>query len=243
MSNTSPFASEGASPKPTRICIGSLTHLSDVALTDGAARGKEDYYKIPYKLSASDSRDQIGTFLFIPQFFEPTYSPRRDPSKSHKFVYSNNIYRDDDQFNLLASPNINVQRVGLATLPGLCGSEQVFNEIGRKLQEQFCQTTPEEFARVVHDTLTALMLTEDHQIGYVLKQQFQSSGRLNEKGYEEKIPGKYYEIAGFFWPTEKAVEMLEKKVEKFNSSAKTYGYKAEMTFALDTPFASGASSD
>src|SRR5690348_14662222 len=93
--NNNPFASEGVGPKPTLICIGQISSLSEVANTNGSERGKEDYYKITYKIAGSDNREQIGTFLFAPMFFAPTYSPRNDDSKSHKFVYSNNIWRED----------------------------------------------------------------------------------------------------------------------------------------------------
>ncbi len=245
MTNT-PFASEGAAPKSTLICIGQLTTIGEVANNNGSERGKEDYYKITYKLSGNGDRDQVGTFLFTPEFFEPTYNPRKDQSKSHRFVYSNNIWREEvANFNLLASPNANTQRVGLPTLPGLCGSQEKFVEVGSALQNAFCTTQDAgKFARLVQDTLTELAEDENHQIGYVLKQQFSGTGRYNERGYEEKIPGKYYEIVGFFYPTEDTVQMLEKKVEKFNSSEKTGGYRAAMTFSLETPFsAAGAAND
>lgn len=235
-SAASPFASEGAAPKPTLICIGEVASIGEAVHNDGASRGKEDYYKIRFELTGNGAhRNPSGTFLFIPEFFSPHYTPRNEQSKSKKFVFANNIWREEhSSFNLLASPNAKTQRVGLPNLPGLCGSQDKFNEVGQTLQNDYLTVQdPVEYARRVQEVLQSL---EGTQVGYILKQQFQETGRLNEKGYPDKIPGKYYEIAGFYYPTEENVEMLQDKVAKFNASEKTYGYHALMTFSTEIPF-------
>ena len=234
------FNSEGAKKKFTLVCLGKLEVIGDVGITvqkTDARTGelKPQYYKVPFEVSGAGSYgNQKGTFLWTPEFLEPGYLPARDESASRRFVFSNNIYREEADYNLLASPISDIQRVGHATLPGLCGSEEKFAEVTDTLQGLFC-SEPDipTLAGKVQEVLESLVGTV---VGYVMKQQFQKTDQVDSQGKSIYLALKYSEIAGFYYPTEKNIKFLQKKVEQFNGKAKAGGYRAQMNFDTDVPF-------
>lgn len=126
------------------------------------------------------------------------------------------------------------QYVGLAKLHGICGSAEKWAEVSGALQDAFEAEGNEytdEFLSTLHDILQDLVGTN---VGYILKQQIIDSDEINEKGRFVKVPGNFYELAGFFFPDEKTIEKINDAIETFNKE--THDRRAVKLFDESIPF-------
>jgi len=134
----------------------------------------------------------------------------------------------DPQFSLYG------QYTGYAKLHGLCGSPEKWEEVSGTIQDAFTAEGNEytdDFVSTLHDCLQGLVGTP---VGYILKQQVTDSDEVNEKGRFIKIPGNYHEFAGFFFPDEKSIELVNDTIETFNNEE--HDRKARKLFDESIPF-------
>jgi len=215
------FITSGADPKPTQYCVGEIAQVSP---TKQSSTGK---YLVTHfvinPLGSANSKANVWV-TWHPDFLRPGYAPSQESDSGKKRVYDSNIARDPKGF----SPNCSSydQQVGLASLQGLCGSNDKFNEIATELQQAFSESSDvDSLVEAVDKIFASLMGTP---VGYVLKQQWVNceGGVVNEKGYPVKVRGKYMETAGLFYPT---VE-VHKEIMKAIEGAEKYAQKKEVFF-------------
>lgn len=222
------FISSGADAKPTLFCIGSI---EEVEPTKSSSTG--DYYVTKFKIAPAGSANQ-GAQIWMtwhPEFLRPGYNTMKEESRGMKFLYDSHIIREHKGFNVQSSEYGKTQNVGLASLQGLCGSEERFGEIATELQQAFTESTEENLLEKVDEIFQSLVGTS---VGYVLKQQWVKTDAVNDKGYAVKVRGKYYETAGLFYPTEGELEKITKAVER--AKAKDASTSCWICFDAEVPF-------
>lgn len=224
---SNPFMSAGAKAKATQFCVGVLRNVQASKVST-----KGTYYVVNFELESMGSGTSAKTrLLWHPEFFVQSYNPRADEERGRPFVYQNNFYTEHRGYNPLSSDRTDSQLVGLSTLQGMAGSEQKFFEIGHQLKEVFANTSDlDQFAEQFDATLRSL---EGTTVGYILKQQWVDSGAKNDRGYAIKVPGKYYEVVGYFYPNSVEFSKIQKEVEKFTSKGKGQAY---VCFDPSVPF-------
>lgn len=203
------FISSGADAKPTLFCIG---EIAEVEATRPSKSG--EYYVTTFKINPLGSANQKATvwMTWHPEFLRPGYNTMKEESNAMKMLYDSNIIREHKGFNVHSSEYGKTQTVGLATLQGMCGSEERFIEVATQLQEAFSESPDAETLVEKVDVIFQSLV--GNTVGYCLKQQWVKTDAVNDKGYAVKVRGKYYEVAGLFYATEGELAKINKAVEK-----------------------------
>jgi len=195
------FLTTGAESKPTLFCIGEVASIGPTA---PSKKENSPYLVTPVEITPLGSANQKGRLwiTWSPEFFRPGYSPNTEEDAGMKMVYSNNVAREHKGYNPVSSEFGKTQSVGLAHLQGIAGSEAAADELAGKLQTAYSESSDVDTLVEKVDKIFAELV--GNTVGYVLKQQWTATSEKNEKGYAVKVRGKYYEVAGFFFPTEKS---------------------------------------
>jgi len=212
------FITSGADSMPTLFCIG---EVAEIQPTRESKKGT--YLVTEFKITplGAANKEARGYLTWHPDYMKPGYAPSMEKDKGRKMVYDSNIARDSKGFNPV-STQYKGQAVGLANLQGLCGSAEKFKEVGEELQAAYAAAeTPDDLVAAFDVIVGKLIGTT---VGYCLKQQWVPvEGSDNGNGYPIRVPGKYYELAGMFYPTKESLEAIEEGVEKAKSYAEKKG--------------------
>lgn len=241
------FTKPAADPKPTLYQVGTITYIKETEVTTSGSTFKKQY-TLEGEAAAHQAKS-YGTLFYHPVFFSKGYSVNSESSKWLKQCFLRHILRPEQKWDNFDpkpgkwySPKSN-QVVGISFFQAACGSYKNYVNTVDALQEIFLTCNGDgEFAEKLDEVFATFV---GNQVGYVLKQQYEDSEERNEKGFAIPVPGKYYEIAGFFYPDEKGIEKkILKAVEKFNEKPFPAGYKAIMCFDNEVPFSGvGATSN
>lgn len=178
--------------------LGCLGYLSN--LEDARLSQSGKYYVMPFELTGKyGSRSTRGNILFLPEWFEPDFNPLALESPFED-VYRMHI----------------AGRGGVSTLEGLCASETASNDLAEALYG-LSAYTPE----AISDTLIEFYQNLGTlTLGYNLKQKVE---KLDDGSTERS---ERYELGGFWYVTEDAIERAVVRQERSNANPDTkYPYR------------------
>lgn len=198
--------------KPTMFCIGT------VASVDQAKISEKGYLSAKVNLLPVGTGRKAMTWVVIgPNFLNASFKPQGFQAT----MYAENINRHtgkDLYHGFAPGTNPRGQYVGLALLPGLCGSKDVWDEFATKL-EQISIDNDHQFSDEFLESFDELMQTlVGNKVGYVLKQQWEASDELNEKGFPVKVPGQFMEVAGMFYLDDETFDKINEAIERWNNT-------------------------
>jgi len=222
------FISSGADAMPTLYCIGEIEEIVPTKLSES-----EKYFVTRFNIKPLAAA-KYGAKVWLtwhPDFLKTGYNALNEES-GRKRVYDSNIFRDPKRFTATSSPFDKDQKVGIATLHGLCGSDDMFVKIGNALHEAYNSAADVDDLPAAVDVVLADLVGVT--VGYCLKQQWSKSGVKNEKGYDVMVRGRYYETAGMFYPTKENFEAITKAVEA--AKAKNPSIQCYICFDDSAPF-------
>lgn len=220
---------------PTVFNIGTVAEISPATYKDTSK-----YTTVKFKIAPRGSGSEVRGFM---TFYPGALQGVRD-TQFETMQYGQNVARVlDEKFYKGYNPQINSfdQYCGLAKLQGLCGSEKVFDDISTRIVKAFdAAVDQEEFLEKLDEILSELVGTT---VGFITKQQWETTDETyerNGKTYAVKIPGRYNEIAGFFYVTEEVLDTIDDVISQYNSrntSKDAYpGHKAVKFYSREVPF-------
>lgn len=235
------FIKPAADPMPTLFQVGTITNIEKTTLTK-----KETYFMKKYTLEgegAARMGKKDGFFLYLPSFFARGYNVNNEENRGTKNIFLSNILRPENKWtNFDPKPGKFNSQVGISFLQAASGSHENYVRIVDELQEVYASCSSDaDFAEKLDEIFASFV---GNQVGYILKQQYEDSEEVNEKGYPIPVAGKYYEISGFFYTDRDTEKKIRKAVEKYNDKPFPPGYRAIMCYDTEIPFSSvGATSN
>jgi hypothetical protein len=214
--------------RPTLYCIG------QVAEVDSAKVSEKGYLSAKVTLSPSFTGRKATTWVIIGPGALNTKNKLTGFAATNYAQNVNRALTNDTFFGYSPATNARGQYVGLALLPGLCGSKEKWLEFAEKL-EDLSQKNDHLFTDEFIAGFDELMQTlVGKEVGYILKQQWVATEELNERGYPIRVPGEFYEVSGMFYTDRETLEKIQEAVERWNNSDKPF--RAVCTFEVGLPF-------
>lgn len=233
----------GADPRPTLFQVGRVVEISPSRVGKSGSCFVKDII-IEGNESAKVSSSTYY-FCFVPRFFARGFHPA-SLEGAEKMFWDNHINCKKGNETKFDPSIFAWGAVGLAGLQGLATNDEKFNQIYEMAQVAFEENPPETkedgtedygaFAEAL-DTIFNDNIV-GNTVGYVLKQQLEATTEKNERGYPVRIPGKYYQVSGFFYLDKKTEKAIHKAVDKFNEKPmdRDKGWKAFVMFDSTLPF-------
>lgn len=217
------FKQAQARPLPRLACIGRVSAVPEAKVSQS-----EVYVVQRIEITGyGPSRNIRPMFLYRPDWltegFDPESLKELENGESMLGVYRNHVGEKDE----------------ISVLLGLCGcKDEVYDALGDKLFAlgiDPAKIESDDDMRAVMDAVTNVLkefLIDEkngNEIGYILRQQYEKTGEVDENGRPVRVPTKYYEVAEYFDPND------EKKIASLKKSAEKSDGKFKITFD-DTPF-------
>ncbi len=180
------------SVKPTLLGIGTVKSFG--GLVQSKTEGSPYFYENVELKGQGGSPDQKFRLMWAPEFFNPKFD-LGGLSAGEKFVFEKNI---------------GSQSAAGGFLEGLCGSEEVSDQLQAELN-----ALPDYEAETIHNCFRDFF----NQLGpvpvvYKLKQERKQVDGLTADGKRQYEPGKYYEVDAIYHATEQTMKSLVKSVVK-----------------------------
>lgn len=220
------FQEAPAKDLPRLICTGYVTGVSKVAVSESSGR----YIVAHINIEANSAgRGTKAFFCYRPEQLVNGFNPRLYENsvddvtgepldeklvKSLTFVYGKNI----------------AMRDSISVIQGVCGSQEAADVLSDQLITDECESWDESAARV-QEVLTRFFNTNvgpdgrPATIGYVLDQQQEKTGQVDEDGKPIYVKTANYNITKWFYPNERALKSWAR-------SAEGSGGKTKITYDL-----------
>lgn len=143
------------------------------------------------------SKNTRHRMMFKPEWFRKSFNPD-DLSFGDLFVYNTNLASQDQ----------------VPALRAFLGSDAAVEEFDTAIEtlDAAGELTGDNVASAITEAIERANTEGNVLVGYVLKQQRQDTGEVNEEtGRKIKIATPYYEIGSFFLPTKRAFAKLQSR--------------------------------
>lgn len=203
------FATPAIAKKPSLICAGRVSAVGDAYL------GKsENYYVVKIEIEAVDAGVDKALYLL----FRPEWMHAMSHTEIARFQEEQpgayRMYQQHIAANLENSKPSHLQ--GLTGYVSTQSNATPFNELGSRLCALGIDAVTET-PTLVSDTIRKFLLEEREGeiIGYVVSQQTEKTGEVDENGKNVYVPSKWTEVSNYWAANDsKALDRQTKKAEK-----------------------------
>ena len=215
--------------KPTLFCLGKVAAV-------GEAKMKPETGNVSVRVDiaplGSAPKSTFWVLLFDGVFSDEKFADNSKLDRNYKANIAQGYPKSVKPLKRYYPGQNSVnQYVGLGKLDGLFNDDAVLAGHVQNIREAYLSGENDSYLGAIDAMMTE---TIGRKVGYILKQRFEETDELNEKGYPVKVPGEYYELSGFFPPSDDGIAEVAEVVDAWENLNKPV--KALLMFDPTQPF-------